>query len=120
MKKILIALMLLTPALTCAAKPAPNPADYTITVHVLSSHVVGLNIGSSDRYIWRQHLTVLIDGKKFELDGESSDLELLRLGDYKAKILKDESKRAYEYQRIYEFLFPDGATRDYYVASEPE
>ncbi len=37
MKKVLIALLMLAPMLSWAAAPKPNPADYTVTVHVQSS-----------------------------------------------------------------------------------
>jgi hypothetical protein len=115
--------LLLAPALAWAEKPAPNPADYTIAVHVQFSRLT-LNCGDvtngSSICRWMQHLTVLIDGKKYELDGAIKSVDLLRVGDYKAKVLKEETKRAYEYSRTYEFLFPDGSTRDYYVAGESE
>jgi len=122
MKKILVALVFLASTWAWAEK-APNPADYTIAIHVQTSRVVqicgdvtlGSNVCS-----WDQHLSVLINGKKFELVGNSRGLVLLRAGDYKAKILKDETKKPYEYMRIYQFLFSDGTTRDYHVAEESD
>ena len=51
---------------------------------------------------------------------------LLRLGDYKAKLLPDDSSISpnppadYEYQRKYEFLLPDGKTRKFLVMGESE
>jgi len=123
MKKILFALMLLTPALAGAEKPAPNPADYTVAIHVQSSRLVvdcsDVTQGNSVCG-WAQHLTVLINGKKYELDSGMTAENLLRVGDYRAKILKDETKHTYEYVRTYEFLFADGSTRSYYVAEESE
>jgi len=65
-----------------------------------------------------QHLTVLIDGKKYQLDTSSGSL--LRVGDYKAKVEKDNTQRTYEYERVYEFLFADGSTRRYWVVGEDE
>jgi hypothetical protein len=47
-------------------------------------------------------------------------IDLLRIGDYKAKILKDETSRPYEYERTYEFHFADGKTRRYVVVGEFE
>ena len=67
-----------------------------------------------------QRLTVLVDGKKYELLDTHWRPDLLRVGDYKAKILKDETVRSYEYQRTYEFLMPDGETRQYAVVAEME
>ncbi len=45
---------------------------------------------------------------------------VLRLGDYKAKLLKQDQTRSYEYKWIYVFLFPDGKTRNFLVVSEAE
>jgi hypothetical protein len=67
-----------------------------------------------------QHLVVLIDGKTCELDGMPEHPGVLRLGDYKAKLLKQDETRSYEYRWTYEFLFPDGKTRDFLVVSEAE
>ena len=68
MKKLLFTLLLLMPALVCHAKekPAPNPADYSIVVHVQSSRLNQLVIDGFPRSF--PHLTVLIDGKKYELE----------------------------------------------------
>jgi hypothetical protein len=122
MRITLLAILLLAPALAWAAKPAPNPADYTITVHVQSSRAVNL-VGRPG--VVFQHLTVSIDGKMYELDEARPDAvfplsNLLRVGDYKARIDKDDTKRAYEYRRVYEFLFTDGTTRQYVVTGEGE
>ncbi|MGA2671657.1 MAG: hypothetical protein ABSE99_00405 [Terracidiphilus sp.] len=123
MKKLLFAILLLAPALAWAEKPAPSPADYTIAVHVQASRLTvdcGDVTNGTSICRWTQHLSVLIDGKKYELNSSIKNADLLRVGDYKAKLLKEETKRAYEYMRNYEFLFPDGTTRDYYLAGETE
>jgi hypothetical protein len=122
MKRILYVIFLIIPAMAWAEKPKANPADYTISVHVQSSRIVdfcsdvtqGSNVCS-----WEQNLTAIIDGKKYELQS-GTRVKLLRLGDYKAKITKDDSQNAYEYMRTYEFLFPDGQTRQYVVVGEME
>ncbi len=67
-----------------------------------------------------QQLAVLIDGKKYELLASGIQMDLLRVGDYNAKIVKDETARSYEYARTYEFLFADGKTRQYQVVGESE
>jgi hypothetical protein len=118
MKNILLAVLLLVPALAWAQKPAPKPADYAITVHVQASRVVDSCEGNPAVCNPTQRLTAVIDGKKYELEGGRGTV--LRIGDYKAKIDKDEAKHAYEYQRTYEFLFEDGTTRKYSVVSELE
>jgi hypothetical protein len=106
-----------------AEKPAPNPAEYTVAIHVQSSRLAEdcseVTQGNSVCG-WVQQLKVLIDGKKYELNGTSRSADLLRVGDYKAKILREETKHPYEYLRTYEFLFPDGTVRDYYVSNESE
>jgi len=122
MKNVLFAVLLLIPALVFAEKTRPNPADYTVAVHVQSSRLVlfcGDVTGGSSVCTWEQHLSVIIDGKKFEIQPEAAK-NLLRVGDYKAKIVKEDTPNAYEYQRVYELLFPDGQTRQYSVVGEME
>jgi len=114
MKTTFLATLLL--ALAWSAPAAPNPADYTITVHVRSSRLVNMFAGK-DAFL-AQYLTVSINGKKYEL--EAAGGSRLRLGDYKAKVEKDNSPRPYEYDRAYEFLFADGSTRKYWVVGEEE
>lgn len=125
MKKSLLVLILLLPSFALAEKPAPNPADYTVAVHVQTSSIAsdcsdvtnGTSICS-----WNQHLTVTIDGKKYELVGNRAKkiLYVLRSGDYKARVLKEDTSRNYEYERSYEFLFADGTTGTFQVMGESE
>jgi len=114
MKKILIAILLMTPALAFAdKKPAPNPADYTITVHVYSSQVID-RTGTP-----KQILDVVIDGKKYELEALPY-IDVLPVGDYKAKIFNEKISSNQQYSRVYELLFTDGTTRRYDVVGESE
>lgn len=129
MKKILIALFLMMPLMAWAEKP--NPADYTLNVHVQSSRLVldcGVINGGSVCG-WDQYLTVLINGRKYELEGPTTSKKIhllpnpavvLHTGDYKAKVLKASNDKTYEYSMSYEFLFPDGDTRTYIVVAESE
>jgi hypothetical protein len=39
----------------------------------------------------------------------------LALGDYKAKLVQDKHRTAYESSQAYEFLFPDNTTRKFTV-----
>ncbi len=132
MKTVLIAILMLTPALSWAAKPTPNPADYPITVHVQSSQLTYSCLGysgscSAGQQV--QHLTVMVDGKKYELESGFENY-VLRVGDYKARIYvapnkrpgfeKNDTPSAYEYTKSYEFLFPDGKMRQYFVVGESE
>jgi len=41
-------------------------------------------------------------------------------GDYKARLVKDEHKTAYDSYQIYEFLFPDKKTRQYHLVGITE
>jgi hypothetical protein len=100
MKKMAFVVLLLLSALAWAGAE-PNPADYTINVHVSSSR---FNARGAVR------LKVVIDGKKYELEGNTG---LLIPGDHKAKLTKDDHKTAYGLSQNYEFLFPDKKTRWY-------
>jgi hypothetical protein len=70
---------------------------------------------------------VVIDGKKYEMNSNDYVGAALLTGDYKAKLLRDESppdaadpSAHYEYHQRYEFLFPDGKTRMYLVVGGSE
>jgi len=105
--KITIAILLFSPLLASAAGD-PNPAEYTVNVHVSSS---SMDHGT-------QLLDVVIDGKKYELKSELPIGRLLALGDFKAKLVANH-KTAYESFQVYEFLFPD-KTRQYEVVGQTE
>jgi hypothetical protein len=113
MKKISLLLLLLT-ASHCWAGPKPDPSQYTVNVHVSSS----LNIPTGN-LSEQQQLQVTIDGKKYVLQG-GTGLMVLKTGDYRARVLKEETNNPVEYSRSYEFLFPNGETRKYYVYGEEE
>lgn len=118
MKKVLFAFLLLAPALAWATKPTPSSADHTIAVHVQSSQLI-LNCGNGS-CTWTQQLAVLIDGKKYELQSAGVVIKLLKVGDYKGRMVKDVTTSTYEYARTYEFLFADGKIRQYNVMGESE
>jgi hypothetical protein len=118
MKKVLIAILLLTPALACAENKG-NPADFTIAVHVQSSRSIYRSSAARTVIETTQHLDVIIDGKKYAL--EAWDFrDVLPVGDYKARISKDDVKPDHEYSRVYELQFADGTTRKYAVVGETE
>jgi hypothetical protein len=108
MKKITLTILLLSAF--AWAGPIPNPADYTINVHVSKSRTAGGD----------QRLNVVINGRKLKLEGNGPAQMLLALGDYKAKLVKDEHKGTYDSLQIYEFLFPDQKTRKFYVVGQTE
>ncbi len=70
----------------------------------------------------------MVNGRKYELLGPTTNKKIfavggtlvLRTGDYQAKTVKSNDEHPYEYALVYEFLFPDGETRQYYVVSESE
>jgi len=109
-KKIALAALLLFSALAWAGT-IPNPADYTINVHVTASN----------SYIAHPVLilNVVIGGKNYVLRGYLGG-SLLALGDYKAKLVRDEHKVAYESIQEYEFLFPDMKTAKFGVVGQTE
>jgi len=108
-KKVIIALLLSLSAFAWA-KEDPKPTAYTINVHVSKSF-----FGTHGE----QKVNAIIDGKNYELVA-TGDRWLLALGDYKAKVAKDEHKGTYNSRRVYEFLFPDQKTRRFRVVGETE
>ena len=97
--------------LAALAPVAPAPDVYSIDVHVISSYVPPSSVN--------QYLKAIIDGKKYELEGPQRG-GLLALGDYKAKLVKDERKTSYESVQVYELLFPDRKTRQFNVVGQSE
>jgi hypothetical protein len=108
-KKITLTILLLLSVLAWAGSN-PNPADYTITVHVNKSYYCAHG---------EQKVTVVIDGKNYEL-AANGERTLLALGDYKAKLVKDEHKGMYSFHQEYEFLFPDQRTKKFWVSGQSE
>jgi hypothetical protein len=80
--------------------------------------VVPASIGPQDV----QKLTVIIDGKKYELEAPNprAGVSLLALGDYKAKLVQHQHKTTHESSQAYEFLFPDKKTRKFTVVGQTE
>jgi len=105
MKKIALAVVLLFSALAWAGSE-PNPAEYTINVHVSSSRI-------NSRGLIR--LKAILAGKKYELEGLDAENSLLVPGDYKAKTLplKVKDVHTYDVYGNYEIIFPDQKTRRY-------
>ena len=107
MKKIVLA-VLLAGTLAWAGND-PNPADYTVNVHVTSSSI---DTGSL-------RLNTVIDGKNYELQGFAGG-SLLALGDYKAKLVEEKHKTSYEFVMVYELLFPDKKVAKFTVLAQWE
>jgi hypothetical protein len=114
-KKITLAILLLVSVLALAGAD-PNPADYTINVHVSSSRLVAE--GRSNAYL--QRLNVVIAGKKYELESGFPVNAMLEIGDYKAKLIRDEHHTKYDSLQVYESLFHDKKTRKFEVVGQTE
>jgi hypothetical protein len=132
MKKLALVFLLLQPAFLLAAPDKPNPADFTVKVHVVSS---GSQIyGDISSCIAYQLLETVIDNQPVELQGGGQQVTLrfpvalsghgenrgiLALGDYPARIsLKvhgPKNPNTYDIYKSYDLLMPDGSTRTYTV-----
>jgi hypothetical protein len=110
MSRIALAVLLFLSAHAWAGEN-PDPAEYSITIHVSSSNTPPGG---------RQDLGVIIDGRKYELLSNLPTGTLLTLGDYKAKLVTDEHKNAYDSVRVYEFLLSDKKTRKFEVTGQTE
>jgi len=116
MKKIALCIVLLLSTFSWAA---PSPDEYSINVHVSSSHWVmspAILVGPEPFL----RLNVIIDGKKYDLESVNYPNTLLVLGDYKAKLVKNEHRGGYDSFQVYEFLFSDHKTRQFRVVGETE
>jgi hypothetical protein len=125
MKKIVFSLLLLC---VNSAFASPNPAEFTETLHVTSSHLI-LNPSGRPDPVPNQQLNVTVGGKKYELYGTSisaiSDSAaqpagVLPVGDYKAKLIQENLKPAYLLFRSYQILLPDGKTITLRVIGQDE
>ncbi len=110
---------------TSLAWGAPNPAEYTVNVHVVSSRLETQFLSGKSPNQTTQELDVAIDGKKYELAGSPVRISLLARGfivpgEYKAKLVKESHKGTYASTAEYELLFPDGATKKFEVVGETE
>jgi len=120
MKRAAIFVLLLFATIASAS---PNSDEYSISVHVSSSNWV-MRPSTSSPLLF-QRLSVIIDGKKYELEGtirwgNTSNVPVLAPGDYQAKLVQDEHKNAYEFAQTYEFLFPDKKNRKFIVMGQTE
>ena len=113
MKSFLSIVFLLSASLVSFAQKEPAK-QYPVTVHVSSSEQQGSGMQQ------HQVLRVVIDGKKYQLVALNSMPWALPVGDYRARITKDEPIKGGQYERRYELIFPDGTTAQYEVGGESE
>jgi len=124
MRRIVLCVLLVTAFSFCWA--GQNTEEYSISVHVSSSRWVmepAMLIGPQPV----QRLSAIIDGKKYELEAPATlranlqaGVTLLAIGDYKARLVQDVHKTAYESSQAYEFQFPDKKTRKFMVVGQSE
>jgi len=115
MRKVALLILLLS-ALGWAQSSAD---EYPINVHVTASQWVIIPSGIGP--LVAQKISVVIAGKKYELEADAKGkVTLLALGDYKARLIDDVHKDAYEFSQTYEFQFPDKKTRKFIVVGQSE
>jgi hypothetical protein len=117
-KSILLSITILLFSLA-AAIHAQKAEDYPITVHVYRT---GQNYTGTVNL-----LEVTIEGRKLALQGTSLAFTKLKnapitmkIGDYKARIIKEDQIDAARYTRRYEFLLSDGKKLEFDVVGESE
>ena len=125
LKKIMLSLGIVTGSVALAAPP--NPADYTVTLHITSSHLTD----DCQRIATPPcaQLDVTTGGAKYMLLGSAlrsnsrSLAGVLQIGDYKAKLIqliKGNAKSDYLLTEDYDILLPDGKTASFQVIGQSE
>jgi hypothetical protein len=106
-KLIVLALLLFCTCVANAGPSKPNPASYTIPVHVSAARWVGVGIEAS------LQLDVEIAGTKYELQGRllsNKKVILLTPGNYKARVASESQDASGAFAREYELLLLDNST----------
>ena len=115
MRKIVLAFLLLFSMFSQAATK-PNSDEYTVNIRVASSRFGVLADAPT-----LQYLEAVIDGKKYFLQGDKpTRFQILALGDYKGKLVKDEHPTTYLSMQVYELLLPDNKTMKFTVVGVSE
>lgn len=112
MKKVVLVVLLL-----CSfglAEDKPDPAKFTIDIHVTGSILRE-----------REHLNAFIDGRKLVLASMTSCeairearwvCAILPPANYKARIIHQSTTKKGRVATVYSILMADGSSQDYYVA----
>jgi hypothetical protein len=128
MKKcILLAVIAMLTAFALRSS-AQKADDYPLSVHVSSSKVVWIGELSNSSDFAETQIEAIIDGKKMRLKGtlfggkhvRGNRPIILRPGDYRAKVVKEDAYNQWEYSREYELLLPNGTTEKLIAAGESE
>lgn len=102
---------------------AQNSGGFPVTVHVYAAHwFTTLCTSGGGDACDLQSLDITIGGKKFQIltSDYRHEIWLMKLGDYKARLVKDAHKPTGETHRVYELLLPNGQTRRFVVVGESE
>ena len=104
---------------TAHAANKPDPATYTVKLHVSSAQYAAGPL--------LEILSVTIDGRHYQIEGPTSSAKvygngngLLNLGDYPAKLVIDTHKTSYESNQAFQLLLPDGSVRTFSVILQSE
>jgi hypothetical protein len=109
------------------ASSTADQSSFTVNVHVSKSSLEIVPDGKLNSL--GQRLNVTIDGRQLVLEGNQivgkkkligGEVWLLPVGDYKAKVKKEDTAPNGAYWRQYEILLKDGSTWDCYVFGESE
>jgi hypothetical protein len=89
----------------------PNPADFTIKVHISASHFETECVSGICRDLL--HADTILNGKKIMLQGVAviykGSIMLLAPGDYPAKLTKNsQNPNSAWFSQAYDILLPDG------------
>jgi hypothetical protein len=111
MKKFFAVLFLLLCSASLQAKDKPDPADYTIKVHISGSYrrtECGNGVCSSTLYV-----NAVLGGKKIELSATTIFIPkkpmLISPGDYSVRLKKeDHNSDSSLFNQEYDLLLPDG------------
>lgn len=124
--KRFFALMLVVAAATGVAYAKVDPSDFTVDIHVTGSTAgqtcrPNMSSGTTEVCKSHQNLKAEIDGKKYDLSGETMFPKgVLPVGDYKARITGKQKDSKQVLQRTYEILLEDGSTRKFKIVGEEE
>lgn len=118
MKKLALALMLLTlPSLYAAA---PDPAAFPMKIHITSSALRTEYNGNFT--MTHQVIQTVIDGQQVELTANAAGV--LALGDYPARVSTGihapKGWSDYDIVKGYDFLMPDGKIRTFSITAISE
>jgi hypothetical protein len=110
MNKIIAVLFLMLFATSLQAKDKPNPADYTIKVHISASHMQWTFYG------WKMYADATLNGRKVELAGDAvgignhaAEEALVIPGDYQARLTSEfHNSDSTAIHQVYDILLTDG------------